>query len=269
MPPIMKKVFITFIFFITVIFFHAACMGQGNKSDINVIFIGNSITQGVLMEQPEKNAPPVRCAQYLADAPGIGNVEIFNAGLSGRTTVDFLPGDNPLFTRIADGAENLRARHPQALTLFSIMLGTNDSAGSGPNGSPVSEGDYKKNISLIVDSLRARFPGAVFVLHRPIWYSSNTHNGAVYLEEGQRRLTGYYNCLLDVVDSYRSTYPDHVFMGDTGAYDYFRHNHKKEMVAENGKSGIFYLHPNKTGAMTLGRYWADAILRVIAPATSK
>ena len=147
----MKKVFITFIFFITVIFFHAACMGQGNKSDINVIFIGNSITQGVLMEQPEKNAPPVRCAQYLANAPGIGNVEIFNAGLSGRTTVDFLPGDNPLFTRIADGAENLRVRHPQALTLFSIMLGTNDSAGSGPNGSPVSDGDYKKNISLIVD----------------------------------------------------------------------------------------------------------------------
>ena len=139
----MKKVFITFIFFITVIFFHAACMGQGNKSDINVIFIGNSITQGVLMEQPEKNAPPVRCAQYLANAPGIGNVEIFNAGLSGRTTVDFLPGDNPLFTRIADGAENLRVRHPQALTLFSIMLGTNDSAGSGPNGSPVSDGDYK------------------------------------------------------------------------------------------------------------------------------
>lgn len=79
----MKKVFITFIFVLTVIFFHAACMGQGNKSDINVIFIGNSITQGVLMEQPEKNAPPVRCAQYLANAPGIGNVEIFNAGLSG------------------------------------------------------------------------------------------------------------------------------------------------------------------------------------------
>lgn len=232
-------------------------------TDINMIYIGNSITQGAIMKEPEKNSPPARCTEFLAQAEGIGDVAMFNGGVSGRTTVDFLPGDNPLFARVVDGAEGLRHNNPQAATVFSIMLGTNDSASKGPNGSPVSDADYTRNVALIIDSLQARFPDAIFVLHRPVWYSDNTHNGAVYLAEGQRRLDGYYACLRELVGEYSQSNPGHVFMGDTAAYDHFRRTHKEEMFAENGFSGTFYLHPNPAGAKALARYWADAILRAV------
>lgn len=238
-------------------------------TDINAVFIGNSITQGAIMKEPEKNSPPAQCAQLLGQAQGIGTVAMFNAGVSGRTTVDFLPGDNPMFNRIAEGAASLKNAHPEAVTVFSMMLGTNDSASKGPTGSPVSDADYKKNISLIIDSLQARFPDAIFILHRPVWYSANTHNGAVYLAEGQRRLDGYYTCLKELVGNYSQTNPGHVFMGDTDAYEHFRSAHEEEMFAEKGYSGTFYLHPNIEGAKALARFWADAILRALRPSAEK
>lgn len=237
--------------------------------DINAVFIGNSITQGAIMKEPEKNSPPAQCTLLLGQAQGIGTVAMFNAGVSGRTTVDFLPGDNPMFSRIAKGAEVLRHGRPEAVMVFSIMLGTNDSASKGPTGSPVSDSDYKKNISLIIDSLQTRFPDAIFVLNRPVWYSANTHNGAVYLAEGQRRLDGYYTCLKELVGNYSLTNPGHVFMGDTDAYEHFRSAHEEEMFAENGYSGTFYLHPNIEGAKALARFWADAILRALRPSAEK
>jgi hypothetical protein len=38
------------------------------------------------------------------------------------------------------------------------------------------------------------------------------------------------------------------------------------MFAEDGKAGIFYLHPNEAGAKKLARFWAEAIVRTVKAA---
>jgi len=41
------------------------------KRPVSIVYIGNSITQGVLIEKPELNAPPVQSSNYLSELPDI------------------------------------------------------------------------------------------------------------------------------------------------------------------------------------------------------
>jgi hypothetical protein len=52
-------------------------------------------------------------------------------------------------------------------------------------------------------------------------------------------------------------------MGDSDAFDYFQQKHRKYMFAEDGKAGIFYLHPNEAGARKLARFWARGIVNAL------
>lgn len=144
------------------------------KVELNIVFIGNSITQGVLLENPLQEAPPVRTEEWLEKQEGISGVNSSNQGVSGMTTVDFLPASKTRFPNVKAAMETLKAQHPKATMLFSVMLGTNDSANSGPNGAPISAPQYYTNMKVIVDELLEAFPDALFVLHRPIWYSPTT-----------------------------------------------------------------------------------------------
>ena len=183
-----------------------------------------------------------------------GDVNFRNCGRSGATTVDFLPERGADFRRVEQAIRELRDISYGPI-VFSIMLGTNDSASSGPAGAPVSNEDYERNLTAIMARIRELCPEAVFVLQRPIWYSDNTYNGAVYLVEGQKRLVGYANVLIGMAEKY-----DDVYMGDLKGYDYFRDRHEKYYFAENGYAGVFYLHPNEKGARKLGKFWARAIV---------
>lgn len=103
------------------------------KKNLNIVFIGNSITQGALLENPRHEAPPVKAALYLRRQPSVGTVRYSNQGVSGSTTFDFLPQTDLLFPKVVRVADQFKDE-TWATLIFSIMLGTNDSAITGPNG---------------------------------------------------------------------------------------------------------------------------------------
>lgn len=238
------------------------CFAVEKKQNVNLVFIGNSITQGALIENPAQDAPPAKTSSYLRTQSEIGTVQFENCGVSGCTTLDYLPASNTLFPK-AQAAANKFKTDSSAKLIFSIMLGTNDSAVKGPNGSPVSPKQYQTNLQVIIDRLLALYPECKVVIHRPLWYSPNTYNSAMYLQEGLNRLKSYLPEIETLVSAYAESNPAQVFMGDRDGFDYFKANYQTDVVAENGNAGTFYLHPNEKGAAKLGEFWGKAILRVI------
>ena len=226
------------------------------KQTCNIVFIGNSITEGALHTNKAKTAPPVFAAEFVGKALSC-NVNFRNCGRSGATTVDFRPDQNKDFKRVKKAIEDIQALSYEPI-IFSIMLGTNDSANFGPNGSPVSNSDYKKNLLTMINEIRRLCPNAIFVLQQPIWYSPNTHNASQYLVAGQKRMIGYTNILIELAAENKD-----IYLGDCDAFDFFSNKYEKYMFAENGQAGVFYLHPNEKGAKKLADYWADAIVSTI------
>ncbi|TDW99260.1 GDSL-type esterase/lipase family protein [Dinghuibacter silviterrae] len=220
-----------------------------------IVFLGDSITHGSRLDSPGTQAPPVWAAKYL-ERKG-RDVAFSNQGVSGHTTVDFLPATGRDFPNVVAAANDMARR--DATLVFSIMLGTNDSAEQGPNGSPVSPAGYRANLKTIIDSLLNRFPEAVIVLNRPIWYSPTTYNGARYLQAGLDRLQTYF----PEIDTLVAAYGGRVFAGDKEAFGYFEKNYRTDLGEEQGHAGAFYLHPNAQGAKALGLYWGRAIERVV------
>ena len=146
----------------------SSAVAQGRKdSTCNLIFIGNSITEGVLHADKTKTAPPVLAAEMVGKMLST-DINFRNCGRSGATTVDFLPSQERDFVRVEKAIKDIQAISYEPI-LFSIMLGTNDSANFGPNGSPVSNEDYERNLMTMIERIRELCPGAIFVLQRPIW----------------------------------------------------------------------------------------------------
>ena len=231
------------------------------KLDLDIVFIGNSITYGANLENPKQDAPPVIASEILRKKTGIESVQFSNQGRSGFTTVNYLP-DSPTFAEVIQATKLLHTNSEHTL-IFSIKLGTNDSAISGPQGAPVSKEDYRKNMKAIIDELLRQFPDAKVVLQQPIWYSTNTYNRSKYLAEGLARLQSYFPELEALVKSYSATNKNQVFMGDQKGFNYFRKNYLTDLVAEKGQQGTFYLHPNPKGAAQLASFWAEAIYKIL------
>ena len=223
----------------------------------NIIYIGDSITYGALHEDPKETSPAVLSTAEVMNKLYVANQA--NCGRSGATTVDFLPSMNRDFKRVEKNIASMKEHDGKdaatAKYLFSFMLGTNDSASTGPTGAPVSNEDYKKNLLTIIARLRELCPDAIFVLHRPIWYSPNTYNGARYLVAGLNRATEYVNVLVELANENND-----IYLGDCSSYDLFKLEYEKYMFAEAGNAGTFYLHPNEAGAKKLGKNWAKAIV---------
>jgi lysophospholipase L1-like esterase len=245
-----------------IVLFSASCIfAQPVKQNLNIVFIGNSITYGALLNNPATEAPPAVACAYLRQQSNIGVVEFSNQGHSGYTTVDFLPATGKTFQQVEQAANAFANK--KALLIFSIKLGTNDSAIQGPNGSPVSPENYKRNIKAIADSLLKEFPAAIIVFQHPVWYSPNTYNGAKYLEEGLQRLQSYIPQIDQLVADYGKSHPKRVFIGDKKAFKYFKKHYLTDLVPEQGHQGTFYLHPNKQGAVALGNFWGAAINKIV------
>ncbi len=250
----MKKLIILFSYLL----FIFSLSAQTENRWVSIVYIGNSITQG----SSPQTAPPVKTSIYLQKQQGIGEVKYSNQGVSGHTTVDFLPETNTTFPKIKIAADKLNENSWTTL-VFSVMLGTNDSAIKGPNGSPVSAEQYYTNMKTIVNELLKLYPECKIVIHRPIWYSPNTYNSAMYLKEGLMRLESYYPQIISLVESYGASNPGHVFLGDTQAFDYFKENYQTDFIPEDGNAGTFYLHPNDSGGTKLAEFWGKAIYSVI------
>jgi lysophospholipase L1-like esterase len=230
------------------------------KRDVNIVFIGDSITYGAGLPNREQQAPPTICASYLKTQANFGTVEFSNQGHSGYTTLDWLPG-TPALNDAEAAAKAFTNQNAQLL--FSIKIGTNDSAVKGTHGAPVSVEDYRTNLKIIIDQLLKDFPGSKVVIEHPIWYSPNTYNGSMYLQEGLTRLQTYIPVIDELVKTYKVTNPKQVFVGDTKAFKYFEKNYLTDFQPEDGRQGIFYLHPNPKGAVALGSFWAKAIEQVL------
>jgi lysophospholipase L1-like esterase len=237
----------------------AACsIYFSGKKSVNIVFIGDSITEG----DEGIKAPPVFASSFLERQLGNGKVKFSNQGVSGTTTIDFLPSTDTYFRKVIKAADEFYA-NKQAALIFSIMLGTNDSAIDGPLGSPVSSGSYGNNMKTIIDHLLKNYPDSKIIIHYPIWYSPNTYNRSKYLQEGLARLQTYFPAIDALVKDYSGTNPGHVFTGDKDAFRYFKEHHLTLMQQENGQQGIFYLHPNEKGSNELGRFWGEAISKII------
>ncbi|MGZ3752303.1 MAG: GDSL-type esterase/lipase family protein [Mucilaginibacter sp.] len=229
--------------------------------DVNIVYIGDSITQGVQLNDPATDAPPARATAYLRSQEGIGTVAFSNNGVSGFTTVDFLPSTNTVFNKAEAAASAFADK--QAMLIFFIMLGTNDSAIQGPNGSPVSADQYHNNLKTIIDRLLQDFPNCKVIIQLPIWYSPNTYNGSKYLQEGLTRLQSYFPQINKLVSEYTSINPKQVFESDQKAFNYFSKHYLTDLIPEPGKQGTFYLHPNKKGTEALGVFWGTTIYKTI------
>ncbi|WP_207534789.1 GDSL-type esterase/lipase family protein [Desertivirga arenae] len=237
-------------------------LAQNNKLDgrnLNIVFIGNSITYGGGLKDPSKEAPPVRAVEWLRNKRNVGDVSFKNMGFSGHTTVDFLPGGPYDFKKVVTAASSFKDKDAQLV--FSMILGTNDSAVQGPKGAPVSPKNYEENLHAIADQLLKEFPGCKLIFQQPIWYSPNTHNRSLYGAEGLARLQSYFPIIREVVKSYHTAHPGQVFMGDGKAFKFFKKNAEIYFQHEQGVDGVFLLHPNKQGAVKLGEFWAKAIYK--------
>jgi lysophospholipase L1-like esterase len=229
---------------------------------LNIIYIGDSITQGAMLNDPSTEAPPAIASAYLRTKEDIGRVEFSNQGISGFTTVDFLPSVNTVFNKAEQAAGSFAGKH--SALIFSIMLGTNDSAGEGPHGSPVSAENYHDNLKAIIDRLLFDFPNCKVILQFPLWYSPNTYNSSRYLQEGLTRLQTYFPQIDKLITEYAKSHPKQVFAADKNGFYYFRKNYLTDLKPEQGRQGIFYLHPNKKGAEVLGNLWGRSIYKMIS-----
>jgi lysophospholipase L1-like esterase len=237
-----------------------ASQKRAADESLNIVFIGDSITQGVFADGVvADDAPPVHAAAYLSKQRAGAKMEFSNQGRSGHTTVDVLPATQTDFLEIEQAATALQKAQPGRL-MFSVMLGTNDSAMNGALGAPVSPQDYRKNLTTIIDRLLLDYPECKIILHRPIWYSPNTsYSDSRYLAEGLSRLQRYFPEIDALVAQYGRTHPRQVLKGDTEAFEFFKQNHRSYLFPEQGQQGTFYLHPNPKGAEILGRFWGAAI----------
>jgi lysophospholipase L1-like esterase len=245
-----------FLFNVTVLCING--QQTGKKLNVDIVFIGNSITEGAQLSNPADEAPPATASYYLRNQKRIESAEFINQGRSGFTTVDYLPSPAGTLTEVI-AATNRLHKDGHRILIFSISLGTNDSAEKGPNGSPVSPADYRQNLKSITDKLLSEFPECKVVFQQPIWYSPNTYNSAKYMAEGLARLQSYFPELRLLVEKYSHTNPGHVFIGDLKGFDYFRNNYLTDLNPESGNAGTFYLHPNKKGSEVLGKFWGEAI----------
>ncbi|WP_345953112.1 GDSL-type esterase/lipase family protein [Mucilaginibacter sp. PAMB04168] len=228
-----------------------------DEQNLSVVFIGDSITVGSV---PRVQSPPRFAGEYLQQQRGIGKVKVANAGISGYTTFNFLPGSST-YEKVKLAADTIQA-NTNATLIFSIMLGTNDSAIKGPLGAPLTPANYRANLKTITDSLMARYPYCRVIINYPIWYSDSTANGhSSYLKAGQERVLLYQKQIDTLTNLYKKARPQRVFLGDKKAYQYFKENYLTDFKEQKGPSGVYYLHPNQKGDKALGEFWAKSILR--------
>lgn len=145
----MKHLFSFFIFI-------ACCATIVSAQQTNIVFIGNSITQGVILDNPLEEAPPVQAIRWLVQEIS-GKIEFRNCGVSGLTTVNFLPSANTFFTKVKAAADEL-SRKSGGILLFSIMLGTNDSALQGNHKLRMQPEQFYTNIKTITDEFLRLYP---------------------------------------------------------------------------------------------------------------
>ena len=143
----------------------------------------------------------------LVEAATGVTTHVYNGGVSGYSTQDFLDDKQSCYTNVVSNATRL-SRNGGRL-YFSIQLGTNDSKRNSSK-ERYSKATYKANLEALVGKLTAEFPSCKIIINYPPWYSDNTYTSASeFTADGQALLHSYY----DVIDEVTGEY-DNVFAGD-------------------------------------------------------
>lgn len=221
---------------------------------LNIVFVGDSITSGYLMKTPVRDAPPVYAAAWLKGRPGITNVLFRNCGKPGYRTDQFLPDRlNSEWGEVKQAGESFR--NVPGKLVFSIMLGTNDSAGHNDTGIHPPE-RFKSDMKILVEALCASFPESVVVIHHPTGY---TKAPGTYPEN----LALYKPIIDSLVEKAAGTHPGRVFLGDVKAWSFFDRHRETHWFCEARGSVPYYVHPNERGAAAIGQLWGEAIARAV------
>jgi len=213
---------------------------------LNIVFIGDSITYGYLLKQPESEAPPVHAVEFLKGMPGISSVRFVNCGRNGFRTDQFLPDrPNSAWPQVKQAADAF-IKLPGSL-VFSLMLGANDSVSLTPV-------QYGNNLSALVGALLEDYPRARIIIHYPLWYSKVQSSRPEVLEN-------YIPVIDALVGTLRQKLSAQVQVGDVYGWAYFEKNHESACFKESRDHLPYYIHPNQQGAKTLGLYWGEALYK--------
>jgi lysophospholipase L1-like esterase len=101
--------------------------GQMNIRNLDIVYIGNSITQGVQLDNQDEVAPPAFATKHIRTLQGVESARFLNRGKSGYTTVNFLPTPDGELSKAIIAVKEFHTDQNRQL-VFSIMLGTNDRA---------------------------------------------------------------------------------------------------------------------------------------------
>lgn len=219
---------------------------------IAIVFCGDSITAGAPANPGI--GPCAETCEVIAAWSEPRSVIYSNQGSSGTQTSDWLPEGtlyrDALSATPADdsAAYQLTQANPGCQLVVTIGLGTNDSAYS------VTPTAYAANLNAIIAQIHTDWPTAIVVLHAPIWHSPNGHNALVYGETSLGLLTGYAAQIAALADGHVT------FAGATNGYAHFARNYQTQMTPESGSDGTFFLHPNASGNLTLGKFWGTATI---------
>ena len=220
----------------TILFAQAFPTTGPSQKVICLVCIGDSITAGSSLPDAANQCAPVVLARELANGSPAGTaVFLTNVGKSGTTTEDWIPPKG-LVNRADKAAAKLMADHPTGQMIFSIMLGTNDSANHGPHGSPVADERYRQNLKAITDLLASKYPDCRIFIHHAIFYSKNTHNTSDY--EGNSahdRLLSYFPQIDALIADDAKAEHRHLFAGDVGRVRPFHQKVRDRTFAAGGQ----------------------------------
>lgn len=196
--------------------------------EIVVGFIGDSITQGAVVDRP----PTVYTGRNLAQGPTGIPIRCINEGISGTTTVDWASGSANLMAAMAAFAT-------AGVSIVCVNLGVNDAK----TAARTSLIDYQNNLAGMIADLT--FAGYTVVLNHPTYVVPGSF-GEWDAASSAVWLPAYGGIMTALSDG--TTIID----GDHAGFAYFQ---------ANPSALLDGVHPNSSvGNPTLGGFWSDVFV---------
>lgn len=233
----------------------AQVAGYSLSSQLKIGFIGDSITAAY--------SCVTKTQLRLAEVVNLRNVLVYNAGVSGSRTDNWLPSGTDLTNALQNFNTNLGTPSTSNPVWISIMLGVNDVRVSPPGNSPAT---YLSHMTTIVNYLVSL--GYKIILNAPPYVqipqvSTGVGNNGYDTEAGMANLLQYPVQLDTLCDGVN------VFKGDRIATKYMATHLGEFVTTDIGSNNLPTLvHPNPLGEDSYAALWTNAILNAVYPTST-